>query len=165
VSTSAQRASARGGGPADRALPPCTDFSALSGILQAGGVDFLFAGHWHYYQRLAPLFPGTTPWQVDAACLSDGNHTARDCKFTHMIVSGAIGDVERNDNCPGQANLVPVTTACSSAYGYGVLTVVSATEATWNFTAWTTPIGSAAAAAPPVDYVDTYTVLRSAPPA
>ena len=140
-----------------------TDFSEITGILQEGGVDLLFAGHWHYYQRMAPIYP-TTPWQVDVACLSNNNHTATDPKFMTMIVSGAIGDVERNDGCPGAANLVPVTTACSAAYGYGILTVSSATKVSWSFTAWTTPIG-AVLKAPPVDYTDTYEVLRSAPPA
>ena len=118
-----------------------TDFSEITGILQEGGVDLLFAGHWHYYQRMAPIYP-TTPWQVDVACLSNNNHTATDPKFMTMIVSGAIGDVERNDGCPGAANLVPVTTACSAAYGYGILTVSSATKVSWSFTAWTTPIGA-----------------------
>ena len=112
---------------------------------------------------MAPIYP-TTPWQVDVACLSNNNHTATDPKFMTMIVSGAIGDVERNDGCPGAANLVPVTTACSAAYGYGILTVSSATKVSWSFTAWTTPIG-AVLKAPPVDYTDTYEVLRSAPPA
>lgn len=29
-----------------------TDFSQISPLLQAAGVDVLFAGHWHYYYRL-----------------------------------------------------------------------------------------------------------------
>ena len=40
-----------------------TDFSEITGILQEGGVDLLFAGHWHYYQRVVPIYP-TTPRQV-----------------------------------------------------------------------------------------------------
>jgi hypothetical protein len=113
---------------------------------------------------MAPLFP-SSPMKVDAGCLSDGNHTATDPKYTTMIISGAVGDVERNDNCPGDASLASVTTACSSAYGYGVMTVVSATELRWDFTAWSTPIGVGSVVAPPVDYTDTYTIKRSAPPA
>ena len=141
-----------------------TDFSEISSVLQDGGVDLLMAGHWHYYQRMAPLYPSGSSWQVDTACLSPDNHTATDPKFTTMIVSGAVGDVERNDGCPGDARLVPVTTACSAAYGYGVINVVSATELHWNFTAWSTPIGAGAVDAPPVDYVDSYAILRSTPP-
>lgn len=147
-----------------------TDFSEMTGVLADGKVDILFAGHWrvcarcgspaappalsprphpatvhrHYYQRMLPLVP-TTPWKVDSACASADNHTYVDPLYTTMIVSGAVGDVERNDSCPGDASLNRVTTACSAAYGYGIVTVQSATELRWDFSAWSTPIGDTGA--------------------
>ena len=44
------------------------------------------------------------------------------------------------------------------------ISVSSATNAVWKFTAWTTPIGAVVAASP-MDYVDTYEVIGSALPA
>jgi hypothetical protein len=129
-----------------------------------------FAGHFHYYQRYAPLFPSASgsSLSVDSACLSADNHTYTDPKFTTMIVSGAPGDVERNDACPGDPTHAYVTTACSSGYGYGRFAIHNSTYLRWDFVALETPIGveaRKAGAAAPVTYTDWVAISRSAPPA
>ena len=97
---------------------------------------------------MAPLFP-SSPMKVDAGCLSDGNHTATDPKYTTMIISGAVGDVERNDGCPGDPSLAGVVPTCTSQYGYGTLAIHNSTHAYWQFTAKPTPIGEARHGRPP----------------
>jgi hypothetical protein len=85
-----------------------------------------------------------------------------------MIVSGAPGDVERNDACPGDPTHAYVTTACSSGYGYGTFAVHNSTYLRWDFVALETPIGveaRKAGAAAPVTYADWVAISRSAPPA
>jgi hypothetical protein len=104
-----------------------------------------------------------------------------------MIISGAPGDVERNDACPGNDAIEYLTPACSPGYGYGILVPHNATHLFWNFTALQTPIGeqearegggnfglrgsskSSAAllgeAGAPVTYSDHLWIVRSAPPA
>ena len=59
-----------------------------------------------------------------------------------MIVSGAPGDVERNDACPGDPSLKNIVPTCTPQYGYGIMTVVNATELHWSFAAKPTPIGA-----------------------
>ena len=116
-----------------------TDFSQITGILQDGGVDILFAGHWHYFERYLPYNPATK--QVDTAAVSADSHTYTRPKFVTMIVSGAPGDVERNDACPGDPSLKDIVPTCTPQYGYGILTVHNASAVTWEFTAEATPIG------------------------
>ena len=88
-----------------------------------------------------------------------------------MIVSGAPGDVERNDACPGDASVAHITPACSPGYGYGTFTAFNATHFYWNFTAVQTPIGAdgsgkgrAPGVGAPVTYQDHLWIIRSAPP-
>jgi acid phosphatase type 7 len=133
-----------------------TDFSQISSILQDGNVDVLFAGHWHYYYRQIPLLPSSdgTSIEYDKDCLSADNHTYTDPKYITMITSGAPGDVERNDACPGSAEVAPFLPACSSAYGYGWFTVYNSTVLRWDFEAQQTDIGSESGAK---DAVITYT--------
>lgn len=101
--------------------------------------------------------------KVDAACARNGNHTYIDPKYVTMIVSGAPGDVERNDACPGSDALAPFMPACSAAYGYGTFAVPNATHLRWNFTATQTPIGAGAGRV--VTYTDELWIVRSQPPA
>lgn len=108
-------------------------------ILQEGRVDVNFAGHWHFYQRYLAYDPTTAT--ADVACMSPDNHTYSACKYVIPIISAAPGDVERNDACPGDASVAPITPACTSSYGYGTLAIFNATTALWNFTAQATPIG------------------------
>jgi hypothetical protein len=151
-----------------------TDFSQITGILQDGGVDILFAGvrcapavgplfsptrylrsspvallptpppsyrqHWHYYERYLPYQVATKT--ADTAAVSADGHTYTKPKYVTMIVSGAPGDVERNDACPGDPSLKDLVPTCTAQYGYGILTVHNASAVTWQFTAEPTPIGS-----------------------
>ena len=59
-----------------------------------------------------------------------------------MIVSGAPGDVERNDACPGDPSLRDIVPSCTEQYGYGIMNVHNSTHIYWEFTAKPTPIGS-----------------------
>lgn len=145
-----------------------TDFSSISGILANGGVDVLFAGHWHFYQRYLPYDPVTG--KADINSMSADNHTSTDPAYLTMIVSGAPGDVERNDGCPGDNTVAPITPACSSGYGYGTFTPMNATHLYWQFTADTTPIGAdpvdvALGHVDTVSYTDYLWIVRSSPPA
>jgi hypothetical protein len=140
-----------------------TDFSTLSAELQVGKVDILFAGHWHYYSRYVPYYPVTG--QADTACLSADNHTYTDPHFMTMIVSGAPGDVERNDACPGDASIEPLLTDCSPAYGYGSFSAYNATHLFWRFVGDLTPIGDKRAGVASVTHEDWLWIKRSAPPA
>ena len=94
-----------------------------------------------------------------------------DPKYVTMIVSGALGDVERNDACPGDASLSPFMPACSEAYGYGTFTAPNATHLHWNFTGQQTPIGSTRLSdgypsmTGAVTYTDELWIVRSTPPA
>ena len=105
--------------------------------------------------------------EADYACARDGNHTYVDPKYVTMIVSGALGDVERNDGCPGNAALSPFMPACSDAYGYGSFAALNATHLHWNFTAVQTPIGGQAphGNGGAVTYTDELWIVRSSPPA
>ena len=116
-----------------------TDFSSISVILQQYNTDVLYAGHWHYVERYFPNYP--TTGDVDKACVSSDNHTYTNPKYTTMIVSGAPGDVERKDACPGDPSLSHMIPTCSSQYGYGTFTVFNSTHMYWQFTAKPTPIG------------------------
>jgi hypothetical protein len=136
-----------------------------------------------FYQRYIPLDPSDPAHVVvDTACLSPDNHTYTDPSFVTMIISGAPGDVERNDGCPGNDAIEPFTPACSPGYGYGVFSVHNSTYLRWDFTAVETPIGtdggrtpktalrggssssSAAADAAPVTYTDFVIIQRSKAP-
>ena len=77
--------------------------------------------------------------------MSADGHTYTRPRFVPMIVSGAPGDVERNDACPGDPSLKPITPTCSEQYGYGILTVHNASALEWVFTAEPTPIGGGGA--------------------
>ena len=95
----------------------------------------------HYYERyLSYSFASNSP---DAVCMSSDNHTYTRCTFPISIVSGAPGDVERNDGCPGDPSLAGVVPTCTSQYGYGTLALHNSTHAFWQFTAKPTPIGEA----------------------
>lgn len=84
---------------------------------------------------------------VDSASVSADGHTYTRPKYVTMIVSGAPGDVERNDACPGDPSLKNFVPSCTAQYGYGIFTVHNASALYWEFTAEPTPIGAAASGA------------------
>ena len=73
--------------------------------------------------------------------MSPDNHTYSGCKYPIQIVSGAPGDVERNDGCPGDPSLSKIVVTCTPQYGYGTLAIHNSSHAYWQFTAEPTPIG------------------------
>ena len=75
--------------------------------------------------------------------MSADNKTYTNCTHPIQIVSGAPGDVERNDGCPGDPSLAGIVVTCTSQYGYGTLAIHNATHAFWQFQARPTPIGAA----------------------
>ena len=76
--------------------------------------------------------------------MSADGHTYTSPKYVTMIVSGAPGDVERNDACPGDPSLKDFVPTCTAQYGYGILTVHNASALHWSFEAKPTPIGGSA---------------------
>jgi hypothetical protein len=129
------------------------------------GCDLLFAGHDHVYIRYVPMFPTATGLQTDFAALSNGNTTYTDPSYTVMLLSGAPGDHERNDACPVYPSMQPFQMACSMTYGYGILSIDSATHLSWEYTGRTTDIGESPSNLGPVDYNDQFEIVRTAPPA
>ena len=122
------------------------------------------AGHWHYFERyLSYSVPGKV---ADTACMSEDNHTYTGCAYPISIVSGAPGDVERNDACPGDPALSGIVVACTPQYGYGTLAIHNTTHAFWNFAAKPTPIGEARHGRTPfrtqVGYSDYAWIIRGA---
>ena len=113
-----------------------------------------------------PLLPTTGGGVADAdfACVSGDSYTYTDPKFVTMIVSGAPGDVERNDACPGDPSLKQYSIRCSPDYGYGRLAVENATHATWTFEARQTPIGGSGGGVgeAPITYTDRVTIVKTA---
>ncbi len=117
-------------------------------------------GHWHYYERYIPFDP--TTGIPDTASMSPDNHTCTDPKSMTFIVSGAPGDVEKNDACPGDPALGYLVPTCSSLYGYGVASAINATHFLWNYTTRPTPIGeNAGGAGESQVYNDYLWIIRS----
>ena len=123
-------------------------YAAFNSVLEAGGVDVLFCGHVHYYNRYAPFDAVTN--DVDNAAVSADGHTYTNPKYMVTIVSGASGYVEKDDSC-GAGGSPSLT--CSENYGWGILVPVNATVATWSFHTVT------ADGPGPKDYSDTLTIV------
>jgi hypothetical protein len=140
-----------------------TNFTSISPLVQQG-CDLIFAGHDHVYIRYVPLFPSASGLQTDFAALSNGNATYTDPQYTVMMVSGAPGDHERNDACPVYDSMAQYQIACSMTYGYGILTIDSATRLSWEFTGRTTDIGESPRNLGPIDYYDEFEIVRTRPP-
>ena len=98
-------------------------------VLADAGVDVMFCGHVHYYNRYVPF--DSASLQVDEASVSADKKTYTNPKYMVTIVTGASGDREDDDKCAG-VDLV-LSAACSQNYGYGFFTAVNASHATWSF--------------------------------
>jgi hypothetical protein len=73
-------------------------YAAFNSVLEAGGVDVLFCGHVHYYNRYAPFDAVTN--DVDNAAVSADGHTYTNPKYS-----------ECRDHLP-QCQLPPVRATC-----------------------------------------------------
>ena len=112
-----------------------TTQGAIMALLEAAHVDVNFAGHFHYYERYLSF--SVPAGAADTACMAAGgdNHTYTRCAHPISIVSGAPGDVERNDACPGDPSLGKIVVTCTPQYGYGTLAIHNSTHSYWSFTA------------------------------
>jgi len=99
---------------------------------------------------------------ADRASVSADGHTYTNPKSVAMIVSGAPGDVERNDACPGDASLRDIVSSCTPQYGYGIMTVFNATHVRWDFTAKPTPIGGRVPVTAQAGYTDFVWIVKTA---
>ena len=98
--------------------------------------------------RYAPFDAVTN--DVDNAAVSADGHVYTNPKYMVTIVSGASGDVEKDDSC-GAGGSPSLT--CSENYGWGIFTPLNATVATWNFHT-VNPDGPG-----PKDYADSLTIV------
>lgn len=100
-------------------------------ILDAAGVDLLYCGHIHYYNRNLPYDAVTK--EIDSASVSGptNNQVYTDPKYMVNIVTGASGDKEGETPCV--VNILPPSVTCTADYGYGLWTAHNATFATWEF--------------------------------
>ena len=103
-------------------------YADFSGLLEQGGVDLLFCGHVHLYNRYLPYDAVTG--QTDTAAANADGSVYTNPKYMVTIVSGASGDIEGDDGCGSDPR--PSFT-CSENYGWGIFTPINATVATWNF--------------------------------
>ena len=67
-------------------------FASYSPVLEAGGVDVLFCGHVHYYNRFIPYDPMTGA--IDTGAVSADGKTYVNPKYMTTIVSGGAGNHE-----------------------------------------------------------------------
>ena len=114
-------------------------------ILVEGGVDLHFMGHIHYYSRNLAQYPNAAngTGAVDHNCSSAnlGNATNpvatyTDCAYMTTIITAAPGDQEVNRrralaHAPVDAPSIGVTS--TNNYGYGFMTIESATTLRWRF--------------------------------
>lgn len=82
-------------------------FAAFNGVLEAGGVDVLFCGHVHYYNRYRPYDAVTG--DIDNAAVSADGRTYTNPKYMVTIVSGASGDIEGDDGCSNDSPSIACT--------------------------------------------------------
>ena len=125
-----------------------TAFSKFSPLLESGGVDLLFVGHVHYYNRMMPYDPMTNT--VDKGSVSANGETYTNPKYMVTIVTGAAGNREKES---------PYTKASPSQtgvenYGYGFFQALNATHANWDFKTVKADIG-------PADYADHLTIIQN----
>lgn len=104
--------------------------NAWEELMLEHGVDAYFAGHIHWYERLFPLGNNT----IDHSSIKSNNTylTNPGISMTH-IVNGAAGNIESHSTLPANETL-PITNVLNQKdYGFGKLTVNSATQASWQW--------------------------------
>jgi hypothetical protein len=122
-------------------------YADFTPVLTAGGVDIVFTGHWHYYNRYKPY--NNLPGEVDDACISADGATYTNPKGIVVIITGAAGDKE--DDSPYDKPFPSYTG--TQNYGYGLYTAVDAHTATWRFHTVQPDNGAA-------DYADALTIKK-----
>jgi hypothetical protein len=140
--------------PSRPPLVPCAvekdAYRDFAPILLGGGVDLLFVGHVHYYNRRVPFNPVTG--QTDAAAVSPDGHTYTDPAYFTTIVTGAAGDHEKESSCRHSESYSMV---CSENYGYGILQATNATHIVWTFKT-VKPVGNGTS-----NFEDVLTIVKS----
>jgi hypothetical protein len=126
-------------------------FADFAPILQDGGVDFLFCGHYHYYARTLPYNSATN--QTDTNATNADYSVYTNPSYMTIVVTGASGDREKESACEGHDS-APVV-QCSRNYGYGFFTAVNHTHATWTFKS-VSPYGHG-----PKNFTDSLTVIHT----
>jgi hypothetical protein len=115
--------------------PPSGAGAQIWQILEAGGVDLIFAGHVHEYRR----FLSWDQWSgaVDKNCSSKDGAVYTNPSFAVPVVIGAPGCQEVNAHEPlSEADAKRVgdnSVVSTNNYGYGKLQIVNATHAHWTF--------------------------------
>jgi hypothetical protein len=69
-------------------------YADFTPVLIAGGVDILFCGHWHYYNRYKPF--NNVTGDVDEQSISADGGTYTNPKYMTVIITGASGDKEQD---------------------------------------------------------------------
>jgi hypothetical protein len=105
-------------------------YADFSPILEDLGVDVLFCGHVHHYDRYYPY--NAVTGDTDTACASADKKTYTNPKYMITIVTGASGDHELESNCTSADQNAPSVT-CTENYGYGTFQALNSTAAVWNF--------------------------------
>lgn len=105
--------------------------AAWEQVLLQYGVDVYLAGHIHWYERLLPLGANGT---IDTGAVVD-NHTyyANPGKSITHIINGAAGNIESHSTLDGDAVADFTQVLDFEHYGFGRLSVESATELTWIY--------------------------------
>jgi hypothetical protein len=123
-------------------------YADFSPVLEAGGVDVLFCGHVHYYNRYMPFDPMTNA--IDTAAVSADGSTYSNPKYMTTIVSGGAGNHEDESHyVKSGASYTGVEN-----YGYGYWQALNATTATWK---WHTVVANAG----PKDWSDSLTIVQN----
>jgi len=123
-------------------------FADISPLLESGGVDLLFCGHVHYYNRYYPYNPMTN--SIDTAAASADGKTYTNPKYMTTIVSGGAGNHEDESTYVKSAESYTGV----ENYGWGVFTAVSPTTATW---VWHTSVRNKG----PADWTDSLTIVQT----
>jgi hypothetical protein len=104
-------------------------YAAFNPVLYDGGVDLIFCGHVHYYNRMFPV--NNVTGAIDKKCVSKDGSTYTDPLYPVSIVTGAPGDREDSSKYEKEEDSV----TGSSDYGYGFVSFPNATHALWSYKA------------------------------
>lgn len=104
-------------------------YADFAPILEAGGVDLLFCGHYHYYTRALAYNSVTN--QTDYNSTNADYSVYTNPAYMVNIITGASGDREKESACENHDG--PPIIQCSRNYGYGFYSALNTTHAVWTF--------------------------------